>query len=110
MNNLRAINTLVRGTHLVEVTCTATTAQGKKEEVKVKVAYNKLNKLQGNGLTSKDIYTLKKTGACTSKDTYGNSFTYVLGEHSRSTDRLKPTAPTEPPEPKEETVTTDTKI
>ena len=69
-----------RAIKLCNVKCTATDTQGKVESVKVTVAANKLNKLNGNNLTSLNLYELAKKGRTEVTDIHGNHFVYELLE------------------------------
>lgn len=86
MSNLAVINKMLRGIKLVEINIDITALDGETKQIKLKVATNKLNKLAGNGLTSKALYELGKKGTATSEDIHGNKFVYTLGERSMSTD------------------------
>ncbi len=68
----------IRQPKLTDVICTVTTAEGKTEAVRVTIARNKVNQLNGNGLTAHNCYELSKTGKTQSADIYGNTFVYEL--------------------------------
>lgn len=80
MNKLQKLNELLRKPKLVDVKCTVTDTQGKVDAIKVTVARNKLNRLNGNSLTSLHLFELAKKGRTEVTDMYGNHFVYELLE------------------------------
>jgi hypothetical protein len=76
MNRLKAYNEYMRKPLLIDVICTVTTADGKVDAVRVTIPRNKINKLNGNSLSSHNLYELAKKGATETTDLYGNHFAY----------------------------------
>ncbi len=61
----------------VKIKCTVTLANGDTKSTVATIGYNKINQLGGNGLTSKNLYDLRKHGRCESEYN-GTKFTYQI--------------------------------
>jgi hypothetical protein len=62
----------------IEVQCDVTTPAGTSESIRARVAVNKINTLNGNGLTTEALHELRKKGTCSSVDSIGNKYVYTL--------------------------------
>jgi hypothetical protein len=89
MNPLALLNRLKRGPLTVKIRCTATTATGQTDTVEVTIQKNKINKLQGNGLSSVHLYDLAKKGKTRTADLFGNVFEYEIVEEVKEVAELQ---------------------
>lgn len=78
MNALRYINEMRRKIRTIKVKCTAILPNGESKDVVARISVNKINRLNGNGLTSQALYKLAKTGKCETVDHLGNAYVYEL--------------------------------
>lgn len=78
MNSLRLINELKRKVKTVKIKCSVTTINGETKDTTARIVLSKLNQIQGNGLSSKNLYDLVKLGSCQTKDVSGNVFKYEI--------------------------------
>lgn len=73
------MRSLKKSVKLAKIKCTVTTADGAKTDtVEATIQFNKLNQLNGNGITAKNLYELRRTGKTVSQDVHGNVYTYEL--------------------------------
>jgi len=75
---LARFNQAMRGTKTVQLRLTVTTVAGDTQSVDATVKLSKLNKINGPGLTSHNVYTLRKTGRVQTIDSNGTQYTYEL--------------------------------
>lgn len=78
MNKVKFLNDTLRGVQTVSLRLTVTTADGKSQSVDATVKLSKLNKISGPGLTSHNVYLLRKTGRIETQDHQGATYLYEL--------------------------------